>query len=168
MIVWKEIEGYEGLYMITVLGDVYSLKRGIMLKKRLTFDGYIKATLSKNDKAKDFRVHRLVAEAFIPNPENKETVNHIDGDKTNNCVSNLEWATRSEQTQHSYDLGLKKPMPGRNNPNAKLTDEQVREIRSLYVKGSKEFGTVALGKKYDVHAGVIERVVKRKSYIHVN
>jgi hypothetical protein len=166
---FKDIEGYEGLYQICDNGIVWSSKRNPVrpLKKRLTFDGYVKATLSKDDIAKDFRVHRLVAEYFIPNPEGKETVNHIDGDKENNHYTNLEWATRTEQNLHSYKLGLKQAKLGNENPNSKLNPSQVREIRSSYVKSSKEFGTVALGRKYGVNASVIEKIVKRKSYKNV-
>lgn len=164
---WKDIEGYEGLYAISNKGRVKSLRTGLIHKERLTFDGYVKATLTVNYKAKDFRVHRLVAKAFIPNPDNKETVNHKDGIKTNNTIGNLEWATRSEQVFHSYQHDLKKPMKGNLNYWAKLTDDQVREIRSTYIKGSKEFGTVALGRKYGVNASVIEKVVKRLSYKNV-
>lgn len=79
------------------------------VKQRLNNDGYPSAIITHRGNVKNTGVHRLVAETFIPNPENKETVNHIDGDKTNNHVSNLEWATRGEQMQHAYKLGLKKP-----------------------------------------------------------
>ena len=113
------------------------------------------------------RVHRLVAEAFIPNPENKDTVNHIDGNKQNNIVSNLEWVNRTEQMIHAYNLGLKTSRIGSKNSNAKLTDEQVREIRKLYVPQSKEFGTVALGKKYGVTNRVIGLIVNGKAYKNV-
>lgn len=167
MELWKDVNGYEGLYQVSNQGRVKSIRSNKIHKKRLTHDGYVKATLTVNYKSKDFRVHRLVAEHFIPNPESKETVNHIDGNKENNNMDNLEWATRSEQNLHSYKLGLKQRMVGASNPCAKLTDEQVKEIRSLYVKGSKEFGTVALGRRYNVHAGVIEKVVKHISYKHL-
>lgn len=92
-------------YTITETGDVYS-KSDKLLKGEITHDGYRRVTLYKNNKPKHCPVHRLVAETFIPNPENKPTVNHVDGNKTNNCVSNLEWCTRSENSQHAYDEGL--------------------------------------------------------------
>ena len=79
------------------------------VKQHLNNDGYPSVRITHRGNVKTTSVHRLVAETFIPNPENKETVNHIDGDKTNNHVSNLEWATRGEQMQHAYKLGLKKP-----------------------------------------------------------
>lgn len=77
------------------------------LKQHLDNDGYPTVKITHKGKKRITKVHRLVAETFIPNPSNSETVNHIDGDKTNNHVSNLEWATRSEQMQHAYKLGLK-------------------------------------------------------------
>lgn len=165
--IWKNIVGYEGIYEVSNFGRVRTVKNGRMHKERLTFDGYVKATLTVNSKSKDFRVHRLVAQSFIPNPENKETVNHKDGVKTNNYVDNLEWATRSEQVYHSYELGLKIAMSGEKHSNSKLTPEEVREIRKIYVKGDKKFGAMNLGRIYNVGATTIENVVKRKTYKNI-
>ena len=172
---WKDIEGFEGFYKISNLGNVMSMggwcgtsKRNQMIRSTsITKDGYVKVRLMRNGKDRTSRIHRLVAEAFIPNPENKKTVNHIDGVKTNNNVVNLEWANRSEQMHHAYELGLKTAMIGSTNTQAKLTDEQVREIRKTYVRQSKEFGTVALGKKYGVTNRVIGLVVSGKAYRNV-
>lgn len=100
---WRTIENYER-YEISENGDVRNKNTGYVMKKRLTFDGYVKVTLNENSKSKDFRVHRLVAEAFIPNHKGKETVNHKDGNKENNHVDNLEWATRSEQNTHTLTV----------------------------------------------------------------
>ncbi|UEL49860.1 HNH endonuclease [Terrisporobacter hibernicus] len=81
-------------------------------------NGYICVRISKDKKAKNQFVHRLVAEAFIPNPQNKHQVNHIDGDKTNNNVSNLEWSTPEENIQHAYKNGLNIPLRGEINPRS--------------------------------------------------
>lgn len=171
--VWKEIEGYEGLYQVSNLGRVKSLERqcGTVYKKekvlsadRLTKDGYVKVALRKDNVATEFRVHQLVARSFIPNTDNKETVNHIDGDKRNNKEENLEWATRSEQLDHAYKNGLKKPVSW---VNTKLTEEDVREIRNTYKRQSKEYGTVALAKKYGVSNVVIGLIVRGKTYKYV-
>lgn len=93
--VWKEIEGYEGLYQISTLGRVRSMKRSIFMKPKDTKD-YLMVGLTKNKKQKWFSVHRLVASAFIENPEHKKEVNHIDENTFNNKVQNLQWVTAKE------------------------------------------------------------------------
>lgn len=118
--VWKDIEGYEGLYQVSNLGCVKSLTRKVRCKNNKfriiigkilipiqTKNGYLFVNLWKNNKIKRVLVHRLVAETFIPNPENKPEVNHINGNKLNNYVDNLEWNTRSENTIHSYKIKLR-------------------------------------------------------------
>lgn len=124
---WKPVVGYEGLYEISSIGRVKSLPKltnqyGAMSDTRLLTPSTIKfgkggiyrqVTLSKDgDRGKRFLVHRLVAMAFIPNPENKRTVNHKDGVGINNHVSNLEWATDSENNQHAYDVLGRKSVSG--------------------------------------------------------
>lgn len=133
--IWKDIKGYEGLYQISSFGNVKSLDRYIINKngdkqyfpgKYLTqgiSDSYLKVTLSKNNKQRTFRVHILVAIAFIPNPENKPEVNHIDGNKKNNKVNNLEWNTRSENELHAYRNGLAKPSNKQKQAVAKYAKE---------------------------------------------
>lgn len=92
-------------YTINENGNVYG-KIGKELKHDITYDGYHRVVLYSNGKPKHYPIHRLVAETFIPNPDNKPTVNHIDGDKSNNSVGNLEWCTHSENSQHAYDNKL--------------------------------------------------------------
>lgn len=175
MEIWKEVDGYDGFYMISNYGRVKSTggqAGNTILKPRIrklkeTKDGYLAIRLNAKGKDKTYRVHRLVAEYFIPNPENKPTVNHIDGVKTNNHVDNLEWATREEQMQHAYDLGLKTSQVGSDNTNAKLTDDDVRYIRKHYKPYSREFGTVALAKKFGVTNSVIGLVARGLSYTNV-
>lgn len=109
--IFKDLPGYEGLYKI---GD-----RGTVLSKKLWWQpraesfshkGYPKIALSKDGRSRTYPIHRLVASTFIPNPENKPQVNHKDGNKKNNAVSNLEWATESENLLHSYrELGRVSP-----------------------------------------------------------
>ena len=172
---WKDIKGFEGFYQVSNFGRVKSLggwcgsakRREKIRATSLTKDGYAKVRLMHQGKDKTMRVHRLVAEAFIPNPEGKTTINHIDGNKENNRVDNLEWADRTEQMIHAYDIGLKTSIVGSSNVNAKLTDDQVREIRKLYVPYSREFSTVALAKKYGVTNRVIGLIVNGKAYKNV-
>lgn len=87
-------------YTVSELGIITNIKTGKVLTGSITPKGYVRVTLRVNNKPKTVKVHRLVAETFIPNPENKPTVNHIDEDKTNNVASNLEWATMKEQNNH--------------------------------------------------------------------
>lgn len=110
---WVDIEGYEGIYKISNLGNVYSYKSGIILKHRLNTKGYVHYGLRKDGVAKDVRAHRLVATYFIPNPDNLPLVNHIDGDKTNNAYTNLEWCTHSYNQKHAYATGLRVPNKGK-------------------------------------------------------
>ena len=115
MEIWKDIPGYEGLYQVSNMGQVRSLdvwiksnnpkssdtmfRKGRVLRQYARTGGYLNVCLSKDGKVKPMRVHRLVAQAFIPNPNNYPEVNHIDHSRTNNCVDNLEWCTR----QYNFD-----------------------------------------------------------------
>lgn len=124
--IWKDIPEYEGLFQVSNKGRVKSLKRKVRrgykyeLKtvpekiRSLSIDkhGYYHLALSKNNKRKNYFLHRLVAMVFIPNPENYPVINHIDGNKKNCCVENLEWVTISENAKHAYRAGLKKPSGG--------------------------------------------------------
>lgn len=103
--IWKDVVGYEGLYQVSNLGRIKSGYKPIILQSGVC-RGYLIVNLYKNKKGLSRKVHRLVAQAFIPNPENKPTVNHKDGNKQNNCVDNLEWATVKEQNIHANKTGL--------------------------------------------------------------
>lgn len=137
---WKDIKDYEGLYQISNLGRIKSLKRykknhskTQMIEEKIllphsTRTGYICVCLCKDAKPKQKTIHRLVAEAFIPNPENKEEVNHIDGDKTNNRVENLEWCTRCENIQHSFKNGFHK-----------LSSERIEKLMKSCIKKVNQY-----------------------------
>ena len=95
----KDIKGYEGLYAITTEGDVWSYKSKKFLKPRTRGKGYLTVGLHRDGKLKFYLVHRLVAEAYIPNPDNLPQVDHIDGNKTHNYVNNLQWITNRDNVR---------------------------------------------------------------------
>lgn len=101
---WRMIPDYEGLYMVSNKGRVKNCRTGRILKPGKQTDGYLMVVLCKNGKCTPQRVHRLVAMAFIPNPNNLPCVNHKDEDKTNNCVDNLEWCTVSYNNRYGTRL----------------------------------------------------------------
>lgn len=110
--IWKDIKDYEGLYQVSNLGRVKSLsniksKREKLLKLTLRTNGYYMVILYKNTKRAAKNVHRLVAETFIPNPDNLPQVNHKDEDKTNNCVGNLEWCDSKYNINYSMGKAVK-------------------------------------------------------------
>lgn len=166
--IWESVNGYEGLYEVSNLGRVRSLKRattsGVVLKQTVKH-GYMHVCLSKEGKPSTKSVHRLVAEAFIANPMDKPVVNHLDGDKTNNAVSNLEWATYSENELHSYMvLGKKPSRPWAGKPRKfarKLSDADAIAIIDSK-RPSRE-----LAAEFGVSKTTILNIMKRKIYMEV-
>ena len=136
--VWKDIEGYEGLYEVSNLGRVKSL-HGLsekIMKNSNGSGGYQKLSLTKNKIPKNFFVHRLVAQAFIPNPESKPEVNHIDEDKTNNRVDNLEWMTHIENSM----FGTRNE---RSSVNRLGNPKTGRRIKAKFSNGEEKiYGTI--------------------------
>ena len=126
--IWKSIKGYEGLYEISSLGRVKSLNyRGTgkekLLKNIEDYKGYLTVTLTKNGKQKQFKVHRLVAEAFIPNPEGKPCIDHINTIRNDNRIENIRWVTYEENnnnplTKKKYSKNHRE-QTGENNPDRK-------------------------------------------------
>lgn len=124
--IWKDIEGYEGYYQVSNLGRVKSLPRGKQwpyrqthnnIRKQHIKNGYLQVNLSKGNKVKWIGVHRLVAMAFIPNPNNYPQVNHIDECRTNNVVTNLEWCTQSQNNMHGTARQRQNESRHRNDPD---------------------------------------------------
>lgn len=130
----KSIKGYEDLYLISKTGRIFSkiTNRYKVFNKSTK---YLRIDLYKNGKVKWFSIHRLVALNFIPNPLKKLYVNHKDGNKLNNNVSNLEWVTHAENIQHSYKIGTHKIFQGENRKINKLTNKDVLNIVKLLNKG---------------------------------
>lgn len=164
--IWKDIEGYKGIYQISNQGNVKSLNRIArsgkkvkekILKKAQDKDGYILFTLCKNGTQKTVKAHRLVANAFIPNINNKPCVNHLNGIKNDNTVTNLEWVTVSENTQHSYNNKLQGK--GSKHGRSTLTVEDVKNIRATVGKTQKE-----LALQFNSYQSVIGRILRNETY----
>lgn len=159
----KDLKGYEGLYQVSEDGHVFSLRHQCFLKDYSNGFGYRKVNLyDRSGKQHKEYVHRIVAETFLPKPEGMNEVNHIDCNKSNNAVSNLEWCTRHENLIHSYRNGKKRI--GEGHGMHKLTCEQVRAIRKEYIFGSQEHGTVALAKKFGVHQSTVAAITSGRHW----
>jgi hypothetical protein len=158
------INGYDRAYRIYIDGEVWSVRSGKFLKQDSS-KGYKRVTLSIKGKTKRFQVHRLVAMYFIENPLNKPCVNHIDGDKENNELYNLEWCTHSENENHSYDT------LGKINPIRKLSELEVIDIRKNCIKANIKNVILFPGNvktfmlKYNVDRSTILNVLNNKYYV---
>lgn len=165
---WHDVPGYEGLYKVSSYGRI---KRNGRLKTfRVDRGGYYTVWLSKESEQKNYKVHRLVAQAFIPNPQNKLTVNHIDGNKQNNFVENLEWATHSENIIHANKMGLRTVTDAQRkaaSDTGKKTCDQNRRRKPVlaYGKGDLlEFESAHAGARFvNGNASAIVRCCKGKA-----
>lgn len=167
---WRDVVGYEEYFSVSSEGKVYSKRTNKILKLTLSKSGYncFATRLEGRDgKCIFLRAHRLVAEAFIPNPENKPFVNHKNANKTDNRVENLEWVTAQENSIHARDMGLLSPLRGESSPTSKLKEADVLYIRENFKARCREFGARALGKKFGVDKTTIMSVVERKTWSHI-
>lgn len=153
---WRTVPGYEN-YAVSSTGKVLSRRRGRLLKPIHHHKGYLIVKLGRPENA--FGIHRLVAWAFI-GPQGEMTVNHIDGNKHNNSVQNLEYLTASDNVKHAYRTGLLSNT-GVNNKNAKLTEDQVREI-----KRSSD-ANVDCAKRMGIGLYLVQRIRSGKNWKHV-
>lgn len=161
------LEGVETRYLVTIQGNVYNSETMHKLVPATMPNGYQKVLIYyKPGKRKQVSVHRLVAKAFIPNPDNLPQVNHIDGDKKNNNVDNLEWVTGSENIQHAFDTGLKHGAKGQYCSFAKTTDDNVRRICEELVKN--ELTPPQIAKKYNVYRKTVLLILYRKQWTHIS
>lgn len=161
--IWKD---YIYNYQISNFGRVRNKVTNKILKQNKTGKGYLGCVVSlgKRHCYKLIKIHRAVAECFIPNPNNYPVVNHIDGNKENNLYSNLEWCTYKDNNLHSYKLGLNKPVIGERNPHSKLSIRDVNFIKQNYIPRDKQFGIRALARKYNVHHKTIENIIHSKNW----
>jgi len=167
MEIWQQIKGFENLYKISTYGRIKSLGNGKstnsktkferILKSNYSSTGYEKIKLFKDGKRYYFSVHRLVAQTFLSNDKNKKEVNHKDGNKANNNVSNLEWVTSSENQLHAFKNGLQKSKMGKDhiqsksvrqldlNGNVIRTFESIKQVQREL--GFNTFGIIKCCKK---------------------
>lgn len=165
--VWKDVKGFEGLYQVSNFGNVKRLISQRVFAERFigrTIDryGYVKRMLSKDGKNNYFTEHRLVAIAFIDNPNDKATVNHKNGIKTDNRVENLEWNTTIENHKHAIDTGLK-DQKGIKHHKCKLTEEQVVEIKKIGFSQTR----MSLSKRYGVSRTNILGIIRGQFWKHI-
>lgn len=170
---WEWIKGYEGVYQVSTEGRARSFFRGKcrLLKPTPGPRGYLTICLYHFDEKdqklhkKTFRLNRIVAETFIPNPLNLPEVHHKDDNKANNAVWNLEWVTGEQNRKYAHKSGLY--LKGEKNPSAKLTEDDVRFIRKNHKPGDPEFGTRALSKRFNVSDTNIRNIVNFKIWQNV-
>ena len=159
---WQPIRGYEGRYEVSDQGQIRKLD-GTIIGQYKNSHGYPLARLS--GPRKEVKVHRIVAETFVPNPDGLPFVNHIDCVRDNNSASNLEWCTQQQNLNHSRQLGRwpDNCWKGKRSPNAKLGDEVAASIRSDYAQGGISWSSLA--KKYGISKRSIGRIVSGESYV---
>lgn len=170
---WKEIKGNREIYEVSTYGTVRSKDRqgargrhikGHELTQRHNSNGYLRCDMNIDGKGRSYLVHRLVANAFIPNPDNKPFINHIDGDKENNHVGNLEWCTRSENEKHSWKIGLKKDIATKGELHGmhKLKESDVRYIRHSHIRNGGDKKTGELARMFSVNPQTITDIVSNR------
>ncbi len=177
--IWIDIKDWEGKYQISNLGRVKSLPKfginpyGAITKlkdttiRKQVFDkkGYLMVKFSNGAKFfKNKKIHRLLAEAFIPNPNNLPQINHKNGIKHYNTIENLEWTNNSGNQKHAFKLGLNKPHIGENNFKSKLKNNDIIDIRNRH-KNGESYSNIA--KDYPVSSEQISTIVKRKNWKHI-
>lgn len=160
---FKEVPGYEGLFKVSRCGTLLSVRTGKRLKVTPTKTGYLQVVTKvggRKGKNVALKIHRAVALTWLENPKNKPYINHLDGDKANNVVSNLEWVTAKENSRHAFDTGLSTPKKRGENSQEKVSLEESEEIKNSVVLGCREFGTRALARKYGVTHNVIRSIIQ--------
>lgn len=153
---FSPIPGYDEKYLITSCGRVWSNHKNQFMRHRVSEYGYCLIVLYGLEKPKSFRIHRLVAEAFLPNPDGLEYVNHINADRTCNHLWNLEWISPKDNLAHAVKLGNRDFV--RNNP---LPDDVVMEIKRRYVRGCDVNGKLSLAREFDVNPEIVNGISYR-------
>lgn len=165
--IWKPVVGFENRYQVSNIGRVKGLHRGkeIILKNQLHKTGYITLSFWVNGRPKVVKVHRLVANAHLPNPNQLPVINHINCIKTDNRVENLEWCTKERNTQLAHKTGLIKGCKGSTNGNSRLCEKDVAEIKYLlneFVPGKQ------IAKLFGISKFAVYAIKIGKTWKHVN
>lgn len=169
--IWRDINGYDGKYEISNKGRIKSLKgsrgqnRKKYLKPSINTAGYLRVDLSINGKRRKFYVHRLVGIAFINNKNNKPCINHKNGIKSINWSTNLEWVTYQENSIHSFNILGFRPVEGESHCNAKLTNKDIEQIRSILLETNILQKTIA--GMYGVTQSLISDIKNRNRWKHI-
>lgn len=179
--VWKPVVGYEGIYEVNELGQIKSLSREKycghegsnpqitkekLLKERICRMGYPIVRLSKDGIAKNVRVHRILAQAFIENPENKPNVNHIDNNPLNKSLDNLEWCTQKENMQHASKQGR---FPAKTDKSLYRKNTKINMDIAINIKNDRKNGNslVFISKKYGVSQSTVSMICNNKIWKEV-
>lgn len=177
--VFRPIKGYEGLYEISNHGRVKSMPKTWNRKSGKVFrvkseseikiakvdNGYPRVTFCHGTVRKSFSVHRLVADAFLDNPNNFPVVNHKNSKRDDNYFENLEWTTYSGNAQHAFDSGGRARPKGESNPQSKYSDRDIRIIRKLYEDG--HYSQREIGEMFEDNQNNISRIVLRQRWKHI-
>lgn len=155
-----DVVGFGGMYLIDEAGQIFTRYRMRIMKQSLSHDGYMVVGLSKDGGRKQYRVHRLVAEAFIRKEDGKDFINHIDGEKTNNHVSNLEWCTVQENCLHSIHILGNTVTKGGLPPKAVVSVDLSNGEIAVFAS------SMDAERKIGIHHGAVTRVCKGKQRSH--
>ena len=158
---------YSYRFEISDDGKLRNIITGTIYKTTYSKKGYeaVCVSLGSKNNCKLFKIHRCVAETFIPNPNNYPVINHKDGNKSNNHISNLEWCTHSQNAYHAFQLELRKNKKGERHNCSKLKHEDVLFIRNSYIPKDKEFGCRALANRFGISHSIISKIIYNKKYI---
>ena len=174
--IWKKVPNYS-TYEVSSFGRIKTFNwknhgTEAIMKPALDGGGYLRTMLKRDDgKTHTIKVHRIVGSTFILNPEDKPEINHKNGIRSDNRLSNLEWVTHAENIKDSFISG-RSNNEGVKNPCSKLTDDQVRDIRANYVHGRRSQHDAGETKtqialRYNVSVGVIKKIIQNKSWKHL-
>jgi len=167
---WKDVVGYENLFQVSNKGHLFSKRTNKILSQFITKKGYCVVSTrfgGRKGKNKVFRMHVLVAQAFLNNPNNYPIVNHKDSNKQNNNVNNLEWCTHQQNTLHAIAAGTVNGtrMAELSKLSRKLSFEQIKEFKENYIPLDRQYGMRSFARKFGVAHNCLSEILHGKSYL---